>query len=426
MGCIRTRLAVVMIVSACGGKHGYKDLPDAAGPDRLDPTFGGDGTVTVDTGFDDRGRAVAVQPDGKIVIAGKSNNDSLMIRLLANGVKDPAFGTGGIVRTDIGGGNDEGKALAIETDGSIVLAGINTVGNDGKFSLARYTDQGVLDPAFSTDGVTTAAFGPGNDEGKAVEIQADGMIVMAGQAKTGSGHDFALARFDGSGQPDATFGVGGTVTSDFGGVDQEGNSVRQQADGKLVVAGYSGNAPNEDFAVVRYLANGMLDTSFGAAGIAKTAIGPGTDLGFAVAIQSDQRIVVAGTSVVGGKTQFTVVRYQSSGSLDGTFGRGGIVTTEIGASDECTAITLQRDGRIVLAGTTGNGTTTDFVVVRYNRDGSLDTSFGGSGMVTVPIVALDDGAYAVALQPDGNIVVVGEADNSSNHDLAVARLLADP
>ncbi len=415
-----------MIVTACGGKHGNKDEPDAANIGRLDSTFGGDGTVTIDAGFDDRGRAVAVQPDGKIVIAGKSNNDSLLIRLLPAGTKDPAFGAGGIVRTDIGGGNDEGKALAIQTDGKILLAGINTVGNDGAFSLARYSDQGVPDPAFSADGVTTAAFGPGNDEGKALALQADGMIVVAGQAKTGTGHDFALARFDGSGQLDVSFGSGGTVTSDFGGVDQEGNSVRQQADGKLVVAGYTGNAPNEDFAVVRYLPNGTLDTNFGAAGMAKTAIGTGTDLGFAVAIQSDQRIVVAGTSVVGGRTQFTVVRYQASGVLDGTFGDGGIVTTAIGTNDECTAITIQRDGRIILAGTTSDGAHTDFVVVRYNVDGSLDTSFGPLGVVRVPIVALDDGAYAVALQPDGNIVVAGEAEAGSNHDLAVARFLAEP
>ncbi|MCY2986485.1 MAG: hypothetical protein NTY19_01240 [Planctomycetota bacterium] len=282
----------------------------------------------------------------------------------------------------------------------------------------RLLAAGVLDPTFGSGGVVTTDIGVGSfDLGGGVVVQPNGRIVVAGS----SDDDFAIVRYMPDGKLDTK------VTTDIGtGTSDQGNAIVLQTDGKIIVAG----ASNGDFALVRYMADGTLDTSFGATvpgtskrtGKVTTDIGA-SDQGNAVALQFDGRILVAG----GSDDDFALVCYNSDGSLWTSFGTGGKVTTPFGStsatSDFAYAMTVQPNWQIVVAGSSGNTSKGDFALARYNANGTLDSFFGtsGNGKVTTNLRVWDDAA-AIAMQPDGRIVVAGSSDG----DLAVARYLNDP
>jgi len=210
--------------------------------------------VTTDFGGSDYGFSVALQPDGKIVVAGYAGGDFALARYNSDGALDTSFGSGGKVTTDFGGSyHPDGFSVALQPDGKIVVAGYA----GGDFALARYNSDGALDTSFGSGGKVTTDFG-GSDAGYSVALQPDGKIVVAGYA----GLDFALARYNSDGALDTSFGTGGKVTTDFSGGRDVGYSVALQPDGKIVVAGYAG----VDFALARYNSDGALDTSFGSGG----------------------------------------------------------------------------------------------------------------------------------------------------------------
>ncbi len=304
---------------------------------------------------------------------------------------------------------------------------------------------GDIDTTFGTGGRVTTDFGTNYDDAKAVAIQSDGKIVAAGRSLNSAGdYDFALARYNTDGTLDTAFGTGGKVTTDFvdivGKCDVWGcndndvaNAVAIQSDGKIVVAGDVGR--RDSFALARYNTDGTLDTSFGTGGKVSTytTVGygaPGYTSGDAfsggsanaIAIQSDGKIVVAGyigcsLQQVCNQFDFALVRFNTNGSLDATFGSGGIVVTAVGEGsdfDYANAVAIQTDGKIVAAGTTGpssgyGGTTDKFALVRYNTNGTLDTAFGAGGKVTTTIGTYSSNAYAIALQTDGKIVATGRS-----------------
>jgi uncharacterized delta-60 repeat protein len=338
----------------------------------------------------------------------------------AAGDLDSTFDTDGIVVTTgfaTGGGN----AVAVQSDGKIVVAG--HIFNDD-FAVVRFNSDGSPDSSFDSNGLVTTDFGA-SDQAYAVAIQSDGKIVVAGT----SGTDFALARYNDNGAPDTTFGNFGLVTTDVSrsGPGDSGRAVAIQSDGKIVVAGYSYDSTRfEEFALLRYNADGTLDTGFGSGGIVVTTIGDTTeDRGYAVAIQSDGKIVVAGESFL----NFALARYTSDGVLDTSFDSDGIVITDFGSEDVGNAVAIQTDGKIVVAGASSvfDSSTTncmssggrfcqywDFSVARYNGNGSLDTSFSDDGKVTTDLNLRgnDDNARGVAIQSDGKIVVSGYSETS--------------
>ena len=215
-----------------------------------------------------------------------------------------------------------------------------------------------LDRSFGTNGTVTTAIGPGHENVRAVAIQADGKIVVAGYSHNGTTYDFAVVRYNPNGTLDASFGTGGKVTTAIGPGDAHIHGMALQPDGKIVVAGHSHAKSDNNFTVVRYNPNGSLDVSFGSNGTGITDFesesGSGYAYAFAAAVQPDGKIVVAGTgpSGTGGSdNDVVVVRYNPNGSLDASFGTGGTVTTAIGAgNDQCQAMALQPDGKIVVAG----------------------------------------------------------------------------
>ena len=343
------------------------------------------------------------------------------------GALDTTFDNDGKVTTAVLSFGDFARSVAIQTDGKIVAAGYSYNGSDYDFALVRYNIDGSLDTSFDDDGKVTTDFLSGDDAANSVAIQADGKIVAAGSV---SG-DFPLVRYNPDGSLDTSFDGDGKVTTDFLSGDDAANSVAIQSDGKIVAAGYSVDGSIYVFAFVRYNADGSLDTSFDDDGKVTTAVLPGA-IARSVAVQADGKIVAAG-SVSG---DFALVRYNPDGSLDTSFDGDGTVTTAVlDGEDYARSVAIQADGKIVAAGSSWNGPGhgDDFALVRYNPDGSLDTSFDGDGKVTTPVGTLDDEANSVAVQPDGKIVVAGYGWNGTtvdfpligNFDFALARYNAD-
>ncbi len=339
--------------------------------------------------------------------------------LLAAGTLDTTFGNGGKVTTEFFHRSNpiaSAVATAITPNGKIVVAG--TSYND--FALARYNADGTLDTSFNGYGKLTTDFGGYDDEGNSVALQSDGKIVVAGFSNNGINNDFALARYNANGTLDTSFDGDGKLTTDFGGSIDEGNSVAVQSDGKIIVAGSSYNGTNTYFALARYNANGTLDTSFDSDGKLTTTFGASDDYGYSVALQSDDKIVVVGDSVNGTGYDFAVARYNANGTLDTSFDGDGKLTTDFGGSyDYGRSVAVQSDGKIVVAGDSTNGTGYDFAVARYNANGTLDTSFDGDGKLTTAFGASDYRGLSVAVQSNGKIVVAGASNNGTNYDFAL-------
>jgi uncharacterized delta-60 repeat protein len=401
----------------------------------LDSRFGNGGVAITDfSQTEDYAYDVAVQSDGKIVVAGQSgiypNLHSALARYNRNGRLDSTFGTGGKVTVTFNSVSDYLFAVALQSDGKIVAAG-STSGT--AFLLARFNADGSLDQAFGTNGSVETTFGDQTAAGSAIVVQADGEIIVAGVSGAGPYselNDFALARYNSDGSLDQRFGSSGKVKTHFPGVDNTGSSatsVALQTDGKLVVGGYykkNDRTPHQ-FALARYNSNGTLDSAFGQAGKVMTRMGLGDAYSFGIAIQSNGRIVLAGYSSTTQDHDFSLIGYTSNGTVDSSFGTGGFVTTDFsGVSDDIAyGMTLQSDGKLVVAGRTGEYPENDFAVARYSSDGQLDQTFGVGGKVVSDFSSIDQ-AYGVALQSNGKIVLAGVAfANGANFDFAAARYL---
>jgi len=339
-----------------------------------------------------------------------------------DGSLDLTFGINGKLITDIGGGDDAGNSMAIQNDGKIVVLGFSNNGSNDDFALIRYNANGTLDLSFGTNGKLVTPIGSGNDYGLSVAIQSDGKILAAGYSHNGSNNDFAVVRYNSNGTLDNSFGTNGKVTTDIGGGNDRAYSLAIQSDGKIVVAGSSPNSPDYDFAIARYNSNGTLDLSFDTDGINTTNIGSSNDYCYSVAIQGDGKIVAAGYSHNGSNNDFAVARYNSNGTLDVSFDTDGIVTTDFGNDgDNGRSVVIQSDSKILVAGYSYNGIDNEFALVRYNIDGTLDLSFDIDGKLTTAIGTASDVGNSVVLQSDGKIVVTGYSVVGSYYDFAIVR-----
>jgi uncharacterized delta-60 repeat protein len=392
-------------------------------PGSLDSTFYPGRIITGFGTGDDYGLDSAVQPDGKIIGAGYTNNngnfDFAVTRYNVDGTLDKTFGVLGQVTSAIGNSTDFGRAIAIQADGKILVAGCSYNGAMYDFAIVRYLPNGALDNTFSGDGKVTTSFG-GHSNINSIVVQSNGKIVVAGDYETPSGSDFALARYNSNGTLDVTFDGDGKVITMISGVgDDVAQSVALQADGKIVAAGYFYNI-SDSIAIVRYNTNGSLDATFDGDGKVYTLIGGGYCHVYSVAIQADGRIVAGGYSLGAIDYDFTLVRYNANGSLDSTFDGDGKVTTQAGGNGIIYSLALQPDGKIVAGGYSGDPQK-GFSLARYNNNGSLDTAFDTDGMADLPIGASEDRVRSVAVRPDGKIVAVGYTDNFS-FDFAAAAL----
>jgi uncharacterized delta-60 repeat protein len=401
------------------GLVGRLPTPAWAAPGDLDPAFGDAGVVAI--GFPAislEGRAVAVQKDGRIVVAASllqgGDYDFSVWGFKRNGSRDTRFGDGGgwIVRLP---GEQIPRAMALQRDGKIVVAGSAFGSGRNQFMVARFNRDGSPDTSFLSQGYVMVLLSDRHAVGAAVAIQKDQKIVVAGWTSSMAGEEFALLRLHPTGAPDATFDGDAVAITDFNrsGNEDHARAVAVQKDGKILAAGYSNEGSDGDFALARYLPNGALDPSFDGDGRLTTDLFFGDDIANAVRIQKDGRILAAGRSEDPGGFNFALARYLRDGSPDPAFGEGaGRLSTSFAlhGDEGVTALALQKDGRIVAGGYAEDGPNRNFAVARYRKGGALDSGFGGTGAMPGGLttdVTDFDHAQAVALQKDGKIVVTG-------------------
>lgn len=367
----------------------------------LDTTFGKGGTANVATGSGlDYGYAAAQQPDGKLVVVGDISgtyNDFGVIRLTREGGLDSTFGKGGQVVLDFAGDRDTARAVALQQDGKIVVAGGATLPSDSeRFGLLRLNPDGTLDPSFGTGGKLTTAFPASSaDRAGAMLILPDNRILVGGQASRNSattGVDFALARYLPGGTLDPSFGSGGQVVTPVGGSSSSDKIYALALQGNKIIAG-GGDA----FAVVRYSADGVLDSSFDASAIATSGIV------HSLATDGQGRVIVAGEQA----TISTVMRLSSNGTADPIFGVGGKITLNLnpGLESRATGVALQLDGKLVVGGWVQetNSTNANFALTRLTPTGQPDASFGHGGTTITATTKGNERANAMLLQPDNRV-----------------------
>jgi uncharacterized delta-60 repeat protein len=379
----------------------------------LDSAFGNAGKVITTIQNREQATDVAVQPDGKIVVVGSLYSPSLtsdffLARYLANGTPDKSFGANGLVITNIDQ-KAEARVLLLQTDGKIIAAGWAWTSDPYHLYcvLARYTAAGQLDPTFGTGGIVRTNIFEYHTQIYALGLQADGKIIAAGSATDRDvpypASRFLLVRYNANGSLDTTLNTTGIVTTLIRGYDFA-NAVIVLPSGKLLAVG--GSTPRGPtapaFTLVRYNANGSVDTSFGDNGAAVTILNGVVQ---AAALQPDGKILaVGGGPLLYGQRGFSLVRYTPTGQLDTSF-QGGVITSTIdfSASD----VAMRPDGGIVVAGTTISATNPDFLISGYGADGFPEvrtpTDFGAI-----------DAATAIALQSDGKVVLAGNMGDTNN------------
>jgi uncharacterized delta-60 repeat protein len=400
----------------------------------LDPTFGSGGKVTTAfPGNFAQANALVELPDASLIAVGQSFNvagsDFALAKYQPNGALDPSFGSGGLVTTDFFGGDDMARAVALLPGGQILVAGTAFNGTNGfDFALARYNANGTLDSGFGLGGIATTDFFGGEDQAFALAVQSNGQIVVAGYAfnPSTSSNDFALARYNANGTPDLGFGPGGVVTTDFAGGDDRAEGLVIQSNGMIVAAGSAFTGSSSDFAVARYDTFGHLDSGFGSGGLVTTDFTGSDDLAHAVVLGPSGQIILGGqtASPLTGES-FALAQYDTLGHLDGSFGTGGLVVTPFnGIDDEVRALGVQADGKVVATGFTQTGSGYDFALAQYTTAGLLDTTFGpgSTGKVTTDFGGSSGLAYAGAILPRHGVVVAGVADNGlGDQSFALAR-----
>lgn len=429
-----------------------------------DPLFGSGGFVVdpIDAGgnLTDLVTAVVVQPDHRVLVGGYATTGSgtwrgYVARFLNNGLLDTTFGGSGEVSAfPIAFGNHQLRALLLQPDGRIVTVGTVDEGPSGQdFIISRLLADGSFDPSFATLTIDFAHGPDSIDDAQAAVLERDGQIVVVGGAHGGDGkHDFAACRVNANGTLDFGFGTAGKVLVPFdfdGSVHDIAHAVAVQADGKLVLAGrttYSliGTVTSINVAVARLLSNGSLDVPFGFGGITAFAFdlgGSKADPARAVAIQDDGRILLAGEAGNGDRNSWLALRLTRNGNLDPTFdGDGWRVGTFRCGSVTCDlvraraySIAVQGDGKILLAGEDVGyhgplgDDNQDFGVARLLANGSFDSTFLEGGFAAYDfdrgIGSHDDSGHALALAPDGRLVIAGSVEfNGFDSDWGVLRL----
>lgn len=351
------------------------------------------------------------------------------------GDPDLSFGDNGLLLKAIGAGHSESHTMAVQPDGKIVMAGIVQIGssNNADFALIRINPDGSLDNSFGENGVVTATAYI-NDQANAVAIQPDGKILISGQSFLGgsAGYQTVVMRFSSTGVVDNSFGTNGKVTIT---PLQNTNTMALQSDGKILVAG----AMNDNFGMARLNTNGTLDTSFGTNGYVMNMLKDewGADCVsyiMKIALQTNGKIVASGFAVSPNNyNDIAIARYNTNGSLDNSFATGGVLMSNLGGlSDFGTSVKIQPDGKIVIGAHKEIGLIPgvpeyDAAIIRLNVNGTYDNSFGTNGVSYIHLTEEATYVSDIALQDDGKIVVAGQyvIYTASQFDFFVARLNAD-
>ena len=383
----------------------------------LDLSFGTSGVTSVRVSTAPTGQefisAMILQPDGKIVVGGRGlgavNNDFTLARYTSAGALDPAFGSSGVVQTDLGGTHDTIYFLALQPDGKIIAAGGS--GNCDVSQLVRYNSDGSLDNTFGTAGVSTATIA--NHCFQDIKLLSDGKFLVGGWRYVGA-KTWVLAKFQSNGALDTTFGTNGVVNStNFSSISNV-TKVALQSDNKIIIAGGFWNVDHMNPTIARLNPNGSLDSSFGTGGVNTiTMAGDAGANGLQIAADGKIILSVYVSDLAWVDSQLAMVRLTSTGSLDPTFGLNGITIINPGSyMDGPSNIEIQSDGNYVVGGYSCDQSYSicSFLVLRILPTGQLDATFGTNGIADLRIGSADSYANYVLIQPDGKIIVGGSSN----------------
>lgn len=390
----------------------------AQNPGDFDPTFGDGGVVMTAIG-NNFGMAsdMVLQPDGKVIVVGRARigaYKAVLVRYNADGTLDATFGEGGVVTTPSVGITDRAESVVLLPDGRIVVSGFIDAGATYYAIVMRYFDDGDLDPTFGENGICHLQT-LGNSE--TLALQDDGKVIVGGHVAD----NFGLARVNTDGTIDTSYGTDGYVTTDMTQYSYIFDLAFQE-DGKLIAAGFKGGETSYgDVVVARYTVDGILDTSFGTEGLYINDLGGLADFGTSVGIQTDGKIIVGSHKELDDPLEVpvydaTIIRLNSDGTLDDTFGTNGIAAIKmVEEANYVQDLTIQADGKILFTGSvvTGGASSYHTYVTRLNTDGSLDQSFADQGVKYINPFGTEDYLESVLVDENSNIFVAGYSTNAN-------------
>ncbi len=397
----------------------------------FDTTFDLDGQLVADINGDwDSCNDLLIQNDDKIIAVGTSGNDLAVLRYEVNGSLDASFGTGGIKLVGLAGSPFPNKGV-IQPDGKIIIFGSLTSASPNELFLAKLKSNGDLDSTFGNNGIVLTNVGNDAQSAGGLKIQPDGKIIISGSTENYStwNSDILLMRFNNDGSPDNTFGINGQIVINVDEVEgiptlDYGIDILLQTSGKIIVVG-SSDISGSKLVLIRLNSDGSVDTTFGTSGYVFDFFSTTYDLFTCAALQDDDKIIVGGQSG-GSNTKFPLIRFEANGAIDNSFGTSGkAMNTVDNFSAYANDIVIQNDGKIIIAGSVIDNTFNyAFAIARYNSDGSLDTSFDTDGEKSFSFNSLfpPNDANAVALQSSGKILIGGGVYNNSDSDFGIARL----
>lgn len=358
--------------------------------------------------------SLSLQSDNKIIATGWAYNDEespseiSLIRLLENGEIDTSFNPSGSF--SVGNGTwEDAYASAIQSDGKILIGGRYFNGTSWDFIIIRFNENGTLDSTFGVNGIFIKDFFRKDDRLFSMDIQPDGKIVACGFAEKFN-WDFAIIRLNPDGRIDSTFGDNGSKVINIGSYNDVAFSIKAQNDGKIIICGWTYIFGTWDFALVRLNSDGSLDNSFGSTGIVTTDYQYKYNTAHSIAIQSDGKYVAAGYTEKPGlpDTDIMLVRYNLNGSIDKSFGNNGILLADYDNADDF-AWVVKSDiyDKLVVGGIKTIDGSKNLLVARFNSDGSTDFSFGNNGMFDFNFYGFDEEVRDLVIQPDGKIILTG-------------------
>lgn len=320
---------------------------------------------------------------------------------------DSTFGIHGLATISPGNLDSKSTTSAIQTDGKIIIGGHA----GGNFALVRLTSSGNLDQSFGDSGKVVTAIGThGAADVNALALQSDGKIIAAGNSYDGTFHYFTLIRYEANGLVDSGFGTSGVVVTHVGTTDSYILSILLENNDKIIVAGWVQAGPKTDIALARYQTNGLLDSTFANNGIQITDINGKFDYARALAFEADQKIMVAGNTQTSTNESISLLgRYTTAGILDSTFGTNGFITTSFPGApySRANSIIIQPDGKIVTLSDAWTLLTGYFALARYESDGSPDNTFSSDGKIMASVEPGNNWGGALALDGNGRLLAVG-------------------
>lgn len=397
----------------------------------LDSLFSDDGISLTNLGNFEGAWSVFSTNENKIIVSGwsklstESPEDILLMRFNNDGSIDSTFKSGNIISVEEF--TWESSYASIEQkDGKILIAGRFYNGLNWDFMLARFYADGRLDSSFAQNGFAIIDISS-DDRAFSIDLQNDDKIIIAGFVNINN-WDFAVLRFNSNGLLDNTFGNNGIVINDFDGDIDVAFSIKTQSDSKIIACGWTFSNASWNFAMIRYNSDGSLDQNFGNKGIVITDVDNVYNTSHSIAIQEDGKYVVTGYRYFRERldTDILLVRYNSDGSIDQSFGVNGFVTKDINRNEDFAwDVIIQSDERILVTGYTKSDSSKNVVTLRFNNNGQIDSTFGDSGVIITSIFGFDEEGRHLALQNDGKILVTGYSFNGVDQDLFILRINPD-